>query len=232
MTHTHTTFLHRSVLVAASVLTIGMMGACAQSKSVMSTATGSKPVIGTVIGSARAAAESDTLKTVLLEPLQAMITKMQRLQPTGDADFDYAFQAKVYNEGIQNFLAKEVQNGKDSALKQMAQTMLATAKAEEVTINDIVRQLKPSRPNQAFMQQQKKNIDAMNTQFQKASTGDGLGGNIDKNFKMLFVDQRQAALDLTTTYLQYGRSTSLKAYAEQFSGKVKEEMAKVKGMTE
>ncbi len=230
MTYIHTTLLHRTVLMAASVLTVGIMAACAQSKPMMSTTTGSKPVMGT--GAARAAAESDTSKTVLLEPLQAMVLKIQRLQSTGDADFDYAFQAKVYNEGIQNFLAKEVQNGKDSALRQMAQTMLTTAKAEESTINDILRQLKPSRPNQAFMQQQKKNIDAMNTQLQQASTGDSLGSDIDKNFKMLLVDQRKAALDLTTTYLQYGRSTSLKAYAEQFSGKIKEEMAKVKGMTE
>ncbi len=223
MTYTHTTLLHRTVLVAISILTIGTMGACAQSK----------PMMGAATGAARAVAVApDTAKTVLLEPLQAMVLKMQKLQPTGDADFDYGFQAKVYNEGIQNFLTKEVQNGKDSALKQMAQTMLTTAKAEESTINDILRQLKPSRPNQAFMQQQKKNINAMSTQLQQASTGDSLSSDIDKNFKILFVDQRQAALDLTTTYLQYGRSNSLKAYAEQFTGKIKEEMAKVKGMTE
>ncbi len=223
MTHTHTTALHRTVLVAVSVLTIGAVGACAQSK----------PMMGTTSGSARATAVApDTAKTILLEPLQAMVQKIQRLQATGDADFDYAFQAKVYNEGIQNFLTNEVQSGKDPALKQMAQAMLTTAKAEEATINDIVRQLKPSRPNQAFMQQQKKNIDAMGTQLQQVSTGDSLCSDIDKNFKMLFVDQRQAALDMTNTYLQYGRSSSLRAYAEQFSGKIKDELAKMKDKTE
>ena len=179
MTHTHTTALHRTVLVAVSVLTIGTMAACAQSKPTMSAS------VGTVRAARAVAAAPDTAKTVLLEPLQAMITKMKKLQPTGDADFDYGFQIKVYNEGIQNLLTQEVQSGKDSALKQMAQTMLATAKTEAGTINDILRQLSPSRPNQVFMQQQKKNIDAIDSQIQQASTGDSLTSDIDKNFKML-----------------------------------------------
>ena len=220
MTHTQTTALHRTILVAISTLTIGTMGACAQSKSMMKMG-----------GAARAVAAlpaPDTAKTVLLEPLQAMATKMKKLQPTGDADFDYAFQAKVYNEGMQNFLTKEVQSGKDPALRQMAQAMLTTEKGEESTINDMLRQLKPSRPNQAFMQQQKKNIDALDTKLEQANTGDSLSSDIDKNFKMLFADQRQAALDLTATYLQYGRSNSLRAFAEQLAERAKGEMVKMK----
>ena len=226
MTHTHTTALHRTFLAAVSILTIGIMGACAQSRPMMSAANGS---MRASTGAPRAvAAAPDTAKTVLVEPLQAMVTKMQKLQPTGDADFDYAFQVKVYNEGIQNFLAKEVQSGKDAALKQMAQDMLTTSKTEESTINDILRQLSPSRPNQVFMQQQKKNIDAIDTQLKQKSTGDSLSSNIDKNFKMLFADQRQAILDLTQTYLEYGRNSSLKAYAQQLADKAKSEMAKMK----
>lgn len=218
--------LHRSVLVAVSVLTIGTMGACAQSTSMMSAST------GTVRAARTIAVAPDTAKTVLLEPLQAMITKMKRLQPTGDADFDYGFQLKVYNEGIQNLLTKEIQSGKDPALKEMAQSMLTTAKADEGTINNILRQVSPSRPNQVFMQQQKKNIDAIDAKIQQMNTGDSLSSDVDKNFKILLADQRQAALDLTTTYLQYGRSNSLKAYAEQLTNSAKEEMAKLKSMNE
>lgn len=230
MTHTHTTALHRTVLIAVSIMTIGTMGACAQAKPMMSASTGSKPKMSTVTGAARITAEPDTAKTVLLEPLQAMVAKMKKLQPTGDADFDFGFQIKVYNEGIQNLLTKEVQSGKDDALKQMAQAMLETAKAEEGTINDILRKVSPSRPNQAFMQQQNKNIDAISTQLQQVSTGDSLSSDIDKNFKILFADQRQAVLDLSTTYLQYGRSSSLKAYAQQVVDRAKSEMAKIKSM--
>lgn len=221
MTHTPTTALHRGILLAVSVLTLGTVSACAQAKPMMGMAKGATRVV---------AVAPDTAKTVLLEPLQAMITKMKRLQPTGDADFDYGFQMKVYNEGIQNLLAKEVQSGNDSALKQLAQSMLATAKTEGGTINDMLRQLSPSRPNQVFMQAQKKNIDAIDSQIQKAAMGDSLGSDIDKNFKMLYADQRQAALDLTATYLQYGRNSKLKAYAENLNEQAKSEMARLKEM--
>jgi len=222
MTNTHKTTLHRSILVAVSILTLGTMGACAQSKTLM-----------VANGATRAkVASTDTAQTVLLEPLQAMLVKMKKLQPTGDPDFDFGFQAKVYNEGIRNLLTKEVQSGKDEATRQVAQAALANAKAEEATINDILRQLKPARPNQTFTQQQNKNIDAINAKLQQASTGDSLSSNIDKNFRMLFADQRQAAVDLVTTYLQFGRSASLRTYAEGLSEKAKSEMAKVKAMTE
>lgn len=210
---------HQVLILFVSALTLGTTVACAQSKP-----------MSAGLGSVRASAQPEPAKTTLLQPMQQMITKLKKLQATGDPDFDYAFQAKVHNQGVQDLLKQEIQNGKNDSLKQMAQSMLTAAQTDQATIDATLKQLKPSRPNQAFTQQQNRNIEAMNLKLQQTGSSDKLTNDIDKNFKVLLLDQRQDAIDLAATYLQYGRNNTLRTYAEQMTAKAKQEMEKIKAM--
>lgn len=217
----HKPMLHQVAIVLLSALTLGSLAACAQAKPVMKVKPG---------GAARAATQPDPAKTTLLQPLEQMITKLKKLQATGDPDFDYAFQAKIHNQGIQDLLKQEIQSGKSAELKQMAQSLLTAAQTDQNTIDGVMRQLKPSRPNQSFTQQQSRNIEAMSLKLQQTGTSDKLTADIDKNFKALLLDQRQDAIDMAATYLQFGRNSTLRTYAEQMTAKAKEEMAQLKAM--
>lgn len=160
--------------------------------------------------------------------MRQMMDKIKKLQPTGDPDFDYAFQAKIHTQGEQDLLKQEIQNGKDSSLKQMAQSLLTTAQSDAAAIDETIKQLKPSRPNQAFTQQQSQNVQAMALKLQQGGTADKLTGDFDKNFVTVLLDHRQDAIDLATTYLQYGKNSTLRDYAQKLVTKAQTEMTQAK----
>ncbi|MVM38851.1 DUF305 domain-containing protein [Spirosoma sp. HMF3257] len=205
-----------SIWALATLLAGGSLVACAQAT------TGTTATTTTTSSSA---------KTQLLAPLQQTVTKIKKLVATGDPDFDYAFQAKMHTQGAQDFLKQEIQSGKDTALTQMAKTLLTAANSDITLLDETLRQLKPTRPMQAYTQQQSRNIEAMSLKLQQTGSSDKLTGNLDKNFSTLLLDQRQDAIDMATTYLQYGKNATLRTYAQQLIDKSKLEMEKIKAMT-
>ena len=202
-----------SVWALAAILSCGSLAACAQATTGAATSS---------------ASTSDPAKTTLLAPMQQTITQLKKLSATGDPDFDYAFQAKIHAQGAQNLLKQEIQNGKDSSLKQMAKSMLPGLDSDIALLDGTMRQLKPNRPSQAFTQQQNRNIEAMNLKLQQTGSSDKLTNNLDKNFVTLLLDQRQDAIDMANTYLQYGNNATLKSYAQQLVAKSTQEMTTLK----
>lgn len=216
--------LHSNLSI--SVFTILLAGwslsACAQSRMSVLKTGGARAAVAPV------PVDSSTIK--LLMPLQLAATKLKRLVATGDPDYDYAFQAKIHAQGIQDFLKQEVQAGKDSALQQLAQILMADATSDATMLDETMRQMKPTRPNQMFTQQQGKIVDALNVSLQKAAKSDSMTGDVDKNFVFLLAEQRQAGVDMATNFLKYGRNDTLRTYAQQFIDKSNKEMDQLKAM--
>ncbi|MBD2756910.1 DUF305 domain-containing protein [Spirosoma validum] len=201
-----------SIWALAALLSGSSLMACAQATT----------------GSTAAATTNDPAKSTLLTPLQQSITRLKKLSATGDPDFDYAFQAKAHTQGIQDLLKAEIQNGKDTAMVNMAKSTLPATEADLAMFDGTMRQLKPTRPSQAYTQQQNRNIEAMSLKLQQTGSSDKLTSNLDKNFATLLLDQRQDAIDMATTYLQYGNNAALKTYAQQLVDKSKQQMATLK----
>ncbi|GAB3986378.1 hypothetical protein GCM10028807_03670 [Spirosoma daeguense] len=202
-----------SIWALAALVSTASLSACAQATT------------GAATSNAQA---SDPAKTSLIQPLQQTITKMKKLVATGDPDFDYAYQAKLHTQGVQDLLKQEIQSGKDTTLQRLAKTMLPVADNDVTSIDGTLKQLKPTRPNQAFTQQQNRNIEAMSLKLQQTGSSDKLTSNLDKNFSTLLLDQRQDAIDMATTYLQYGKNETLRTYAQQLIDKAKKDMELVK----
>ncbi|MFD2932742.1 DUF305 domain-containing protein [Spirosoma flavum] len=205
-----------SVWALAALLSGGSLVACAQATT--SAATASAPPT------------SDPAKTMLLQPLQQMIAKMKKLQATGDPDFDYAFQAKIHTQGALDLLKQEIQNGKDSSLKQMAKSLQPVFEADMNLLDGTLKEVKPTRPNQAFVQQQSRNLEAMSLKLQQTGSSDKLTSDIDNNFSTLFLDQHQDAIDMATGYLQYGKNSTLRTFAQQLVDKSKQQMQQIKAL--
>ena len=205
-----------SIWALATLLSGGSLAACAQATT--GAATSSAPTVSPA-------------KSMLIQPLQQMITKMKKLQSTGDPDFDYAFQAKIHTQGAQDLMKQEIQNGKDSSLKQMAQTLLTASAADINLLDGALKEIKPTRPNQAFTQQQSRNLEAMSLKLQQTGASDKLSDSVDKNYMALMLDQRQDAIDMATNYLQYGKNSSLRSFAQQLVDKSKQQVDMMKTMT-
>ncbi|MBD2702092.1 DUF305 domain-containing protein [Spirosoma sp. BT702] len=201
------------ILAFVALFSSASLSACAQATS--GAATSNAPA-------------ADPAKTALVQPLQQTIAKMKKLVATGDPDFDYAYQAKLHAQGVQDLLNQEIQNGKEPAIQQLAKDMLPTTTNDVSMLDGTIKQLKPTRPNQAFTQQQSRNIEAMNLKLQQNGASDKLTSSLDKNFTTLLLDQRQDAIDMATTYLQYGKNEGLRAYAQQLIDKAKKDMETAK----
>ena len=208
--------VRQAVLLLTGGFLFSSMFACAQAKPTSS----AKARIGVT--------QPDPAKTTLLQPLQQMVTKLKNLQPTGDPDYDYAFVAKIHAQGEQDFLKQALQSAKDSSLRQMAQALSTTDQADVTMLDGTLRQLKPSRPNQAFTQQQSRNIEAINLKLTGSS--DKLTNDADKNVIALLTDHQQDAIDMATTYLQYGKNAALRTYAQQLVDKSKTQKARLGAM--
>ena len=208
--------VRQAVLLLTGGLLFSSMFACAQAKPTSSV----KARIGVT--------QPDPVKTALLLPLQQMVTKLKKLQATGDPDFDYAFVAKIHAQGEQDFLKQAMQSAKDSSLRQMAQTLSTADQADVAMLDGTLRQLKPSRPNQAFTQQQSRNIEAINLKLTGSS--DKLTSDVDKNVISLLSDHQQDAIDMATTYLQYGKNAALRTYAQQLVDKSQTQKARLGAM--
>jgi uncharacterized protein (DUF305 family) len=212
----NTVIVRQSVLLLTACLLFSSMFACAQAKPTFT--------------KARIGVQPDPAKTALLLPMQQMVTKLKKLQATGDPDFDYAFVAKIHAQGEQDFLKQVLQSAKDSSLKQMAQTLSTGTQADITMLDGTLRQLKPSRPNQAFTQQQSRNIEAINLKLQQTGSSDKLTSDVDKNAVVLLTDHQQDAIDMATTYLQYGKNDALRTYAQQLVDKAKTQKARLSAM--
>ena len=208
--------VRQSVLLLTGSLLFGSLFACAQAKPVK--------------GAARIGTQPDPAKTALLQPMQQMVTKLKKLQATGDPDFDYAFQAKIHAQGEQDFLKQALQSSKDSSVKQMVQTLITGTQTDITMLDGTLRQIKPSRPNQAFTQQQSRNIEAINLKLQQTGASDKLTSNVDKNVMVLLSDHQQDAIDMATTYLQYGKNNALRTYAQQLVEKAQAQRARIMAM--
>lgn len=216
------TIAHQTTLLVTGVLLFSSMFACAQAK----------PMSGTGIkGKGRVSvSQPDPAKTALLQPMQQMVTKLKKLQATGDPDFDYAFVAKIHAQGEQDFLKQAMQLSKDSSTQQMAQTLITGTQADITMLDGTLRQIKPSRPNQAFTQQQSRNIEAINLKLQQTGASDKLTSDVDKNVVALLSDHQQDAIDMATTYLQYGKNSALRTYAQQLVEKAQSQRARLGAM--
>lgn len=209
-----------SIWALALLTTSSSLAACAQAKRSVQFSSARTATATTV----------DSSKIKLVMPLQQTVTKLKKLSATGDPDFDYSFQAKTQAQGLQDFLKQAIANGKDSSLQQMAKQLLEATTADIATIDATMRQLKPTRPNQMFTQQQSQNIEAMNLKLQKTNGNDTLSKDYDATFATLLMEQRQDAADMATTYLQYGKNDTLRSYAQQLVDQSKKQINTLKAM--
>lgn len=206
--------INLSIWLLAALLSNGSFMACAQAKQ---------------LKGGRIAAQPDP-KAALLLPMQQMVQKLKKLEASGDPDFDYAFQAKIHAQGEQDFLKQVMQSAKDASLKEMAQTLSTGTQADITMLDGTLRQLKPSRPNQAYTQQQSRNIEAINLKLQQTGSSDRLTSDIDKNVIVLLSEHQQDAIDMAKTYLEFGKNTALRTYAQQVVEKAQTQRARLSAM--
>lgn len=170
------------------------------------------------------------LKINLLPPLQAMIGKMKKGKATGDPDRDFAAQAWLHTQGTHALLKVILGLQSDSALTQVAKTMLSAAETNLSSLKSLQKELKPGQANAAFAKQQQRVLAAMSEKIKQSASSYKLTTNPEANIAILLSDQRQDDINLATNYLQFGKHTELRNFAQQSVEKAKLDIDIIKSL--
>lgn len=108
-------------LTALTALVLLTGGACAQNAPAMPNA-GSMPMGKMHQGSAG----SHDMKATMMMGMDGM----QKMQPSGDVDKDFAMMMKLHHQQAVDMAEMEIANGKSSAMKTMARQIIAAQKKE------------------------------------------------------------------------------------------------------
>ncbi len=158
---------------------------------------------------------STTATSPLVAPVQQSTTKLKALQATGDPDFDYVFRMRLLGQGAVDMAKVAAAQATDSAVKQKAQSFVDTKTKELAELEAMQRQMRPTRPNQAYTQQQSQQVQAMVLKMQPDGVPAKMTGKIDDDFTALMTEYTRDVSDFSKAYLTYGNNASVKAIAQK-----------------
>lgn len=161
-----------------------------------------------------ASALAQTSTSPLVAPVQQSATKLKALQATGDPDFDYIFRIRLLGQGAVDMAKVAAAQGSD-AIKAKAQAFIDAKQKELTELESMQRQMRPTRPNQAYTQQQSQQIQAIVLKMQPDGVPAKMTGKIDDDFTALMTEYTRDASDLSKMYLAHGNNASLKAIAQK-----------------
>jgi uncharacterized protein (DUF305 family) len=158
---------------------------------------------------------AQTANSPLMAPMQQAASKLKSVQVTGDPDYDYVFRMRLLSQGALEMAKVEAQQGADPAAKQKAQAFVDAKQKELADLEALQRQMRPSRPNQAYVQQQSRQIEAIVLKMQPDGVAAKLTGKLDEDFNTLLTEYNRDASDLSRAYLSFGNNASVKAVAQK-----------------
>jgi len=158
---------------------------------------------------------STTVTSPLVGPVQQSVTKLKALQATGDPDFDYVFRMRLLGQGAVDMAKIEAVQGTDTTTKQKAQAFVEAKTKELAELESMQRQLRPTRPNMAYTQQQSRQIQAIILKMQPDGIPAQMTGKVDDDFNALMTEYTRDASDFSKAYLTFGNNASVKAMAQK-----------------
>lgn len=139
-----------------------------------------------------------------------MSKQMDAMKPTMDPDNDYAMMMVMHHTGAIKMAQKELSDGKDATIKDIAQKMIAAQQAEITQFNAFLA----SHPAHAPMTMEfmDRAMMAMQT-MDKNNDLRVITGDADQDFAQLMIDHHTSAIEMSEDELALGRDNTPKTMA-------------------
>lgn len=146
----------------------------------------------------------------LMTVMNNMMAKMHGAMMTGSTDQDFATMMIEHHKGAVEMANIELQSGKDSQLKTMAESIIKAQQSEITKFQDFLTK-NPSTTMDMDMTNpsNKELMDTMNMTMPQ------LKGNTDFDFATLMIPHHQSAVDMANVELKYGKFDEIKKIAQQ-----------------
>ncbi|GAA4402894.1 hypothetical protein GCM10023187_18460 [Nibrella viscosa] len=193
---------------------IGLVGLSLAGFSVSASLAQLKPT-PKVSGKTMATAKTGVVADQLMESVTHMMDKLNTMRFSGDPDFDYVFMVRTHHLAEIDLSQEVVNTVKSDSLQQLATALINRKQKEVNQLEDALKQIRPSRANQAFVQAQNQQLAAMKLNFQNGMLEKKLTGRVDEDYATIMLEHQRDAIDMTQNYLKYGKNQNLLALARQ-----------------
>lgn len=192
-------------LVISSFTSLVLISGCTNT-TVVNPGTNSGTNTATPSPSTNPSSNNSPLMTVM----NNMMAKMHGGMMTGSPDQDFAMMMIEHHKGAVEMANIELQSGKDTQLRTMAENIIKAQQTEIKMFQDFLTK-NPSTTMDMGMNipSNKELMDTMNMNMPQ------LKGNTDFDFATLMIPHHQSAVDMANVELKYGKFDEIKKMAQQ-----------------
>ncbi|WP_423147811.1 DUF305 domain-containing protein [Rubrolithibacter danxiaensis] len=162
-------------------------------------------------------------KNQMMNLMHQMMDKMMAMQMTKDPDNDFAMMMKTHHQGAIDMANLELQSGKDSQLKTMAQSIIESQQAEITQLDAFLQAHSPHLNDPNFDQMMMMGMDKSG----KEADLQVINGNIDHDFAMLMIGHHQSAIENSRLELLHGHEESMKQMATKIIAEQEKEISEL-----
>ncbi len=155
---------------------------------------------------------SDTMKmdNGLMTSMNTMMDKMSSMKMSGDFDMDFANMMIEHHQGAIDMSNEELKSGTDEKMKNMAQKIITAQKEEIEKLQEMVKNMKPSKMKMGEGELEKSMSDMKTTMSNMQMTG-----NMDKDFAMMMTSHHESAVSMSKLEIKNGMNAELKQTAQK-----------------
>ncbi len=151
-------------------------------------------------------------QNAMMKIMHDMMMDMGMMTSTMDPDNDFAMMMKMHHQGAIMMAQKELASGSNAEMKTFAQNVVTAQQAEITQLNTFLAAHPAVGPMvMGFHTESMESMDKMD----RAADLRVITGNTDRDFAQLMQDHHQSAVEMAQSELKYGRTTSMKALAQQ-----------------
>lgn len=155
-------------------------------------------------------------------PYKVMMDKsmkqMMQMKMNNDPDHDFASMMKMHHESAIEMAQYELQNGQDSTIREMAQTMITEQKKEIAEFDNFLSSNKPVANNEDASN------DLMKAMHKHMEPAEPLNNNPDHDFVAMMITHHKSAVEMSESILKSGKDKSIKTMANKIIADQKEEI--------
>jgi uncharacterized protein (DUF305 family) len=157
-------------------------------------------------GTAEHGASGNNYMKTMHDAMNHMMTQMQTMKPTGDADYDFAMMMKHHHEGAVEMARAEVAGGTNAQMKQMAQQMIVDQQREIAAFDQFMQGRQP-KGNSNFGKQSMGMMTPMSSEKMD-------GKSLDAMFATMMIPHHEDGIKMSTAYLPEAKDANLKKIAQ------------------
>lgn len=160
----------------------------------------------------------DTAQSPFMAMMDKSMQEMMQMKMTNDPDHDFASMMKMHHQSAVEMAQHELQNGQDTMIKRMAQTMITKQNQEIKEFDKFLSAHKAAANNEDASK------DLMKAMHKHMDPAEPLNNNADHDFVAMMITHHKSAVEMSESILKTGKEQNIKTMANKIIADQKKEI--------